>query len=65
MCPFNFGEARALRECLIFMMNSLFTDKADKIKANTQSKKQAPKNWKSPSIPEAPTIQTGDDEVVF
>jgi hypothetical protein len=47
------------------MMNSYFSNKVSKIKPKT--KKQTSQSWKNPTpkIPEAPTIQTGDDEVVF
>ena len=66
MCPFNFGEARALRECLIFMMNSYFNEKVSKAAKNQQAKKiTEPKAARPLPTVDAPTIKSGDDEVVF
>lgn len=66
MCPFNFGEARALRECLIFMMNSYFNEKVSKAVKNQQAKKiTEPKAARPLPTVDAPTIKSGDDEVVF
>lgn len=57
---FNFGESTALRQCLIFMINSLLSDKVDKIKKKQQ-------NQTEPKIVQKKVTKTPveEDEIVF
>ena len=56
---FNFGESVALRQCLLFMVDSLLTDKVNKIK-----QKQTNQVLLKPVKKEAET-SAEDDEIVF
>jgi hypothetical protein len=62
----NFGEAKALQQCLLFMMNSMFTDKIDKIKSKAASRQ---KTLPSQAPAKKATYTQGDseksDEIVF
>jgi hypothetical protein len=58
----NFGESKALQQCLLFMMNSMFTDKIEKIKNKSQSQKFTNKTYTS-SKPASNSKES--DEIVF
>ena len=69
----NFGEAVALRECLLFMMKSLFSDQVQAIKDKPQKQYSSPnqntptQNAPAPQAkPEASEAAPVDlDEIVF